>query len=86
MRAFSRTTGRPVDGTLERLSGKALIIPDSFRTDPSGDLVFDWDGETEVWWDEQRTETDDNGNRYFIDDYGDTVNERDLELREDHDG
>ena len=54
--------GSMIRGTLETITGCALI---SFNDDGS----WDYDGETDVWWDEQRTLTKD-GEDLFVDEAG----------------
>jgi hypothetical protein len=47
--------GEPVRGTLEALKGCALL------TEPDANGKCAWAGETEIWWDEQRTVMDADG-------------------------
>jgi hypothetical protein len=56
-----------IAGTLERLSGVALIVDGALN--PSGGIDVDYAGETTVWWDEQRT-AERCGQRVFIDEAG----------------
>ncbi len=42
--------GAPAQGTLERISGRA-----DFNIDPGPDVEVEYGGETDIWWDEQRT-------------------------------
>ena len=81
MKAYSRTTGRMIVGTADTVACMANLILDSFRKDEDGDIDFEFEGETEVFWDSQKTDTDDVGNRYFYDENGDLINETDIELR-----
>ena len=63
-----------VTGTLERLAGEALISGASLDND--GLASFAYQGETRVWWGEQRTVRDACGLLTFIDENG-------LELTQD---
>ncbi len=51
-------------GTVETVSGCALF------SEENG--TYDWDGETDVWWDEQRTVEDKDGRVQLIDRQGHT--------------
>lgn len=64
-----------ITGTLERLSGMAII--DEARIDADGSVDFDYAGETTVWWDEQRTALC-KGQRVFVDENGLEVLETDV--------
>ncbi|MEA3212310.1 MAG: hypothetical protein QOE70_5367 [Chthoniobacter sp.] len=71
--------GTVITGTLERLSGRANIVPGSAREDPLGGIEFDYEGSTEIWWDEQSTVIRDD-ERVFLDEEGDEFLESDLRL------
>ena len=60
-------------GTLEIVSGCAGIAGASRSSD--GSLDIDWEGGTEIYWDEQRTQVDGNGARLYVDEEGATVHE-----------
>ena len=47
--------GKLIIGTLERLSGRANIVEGSFTRNENGTLTFEYEGYTEVFWEEQRT-------------------------------
>lgn len=79
MRAFSKTTGYEVIGTVERMTGVAGISHGSFTRTSSG-LDFDWSGTTDVDWDNQTTLRNEHG-RVFVDDERNEVNETDIVLR-----
>lgn len=53
-------------GTVEKLSGCALL------QEADSDGLFEWDGETEVWWDEQKTVRSKSGKVLLIDHKGET--------------
>ncbi|MEA3208558.1 MAG: hypothetical protein QOE70_1615 [Chthoniobacter sp.] len=72
-------TGTVITGTLETLSGRANIVPGSAREDPLGGIEFDYEGSTEIWWDEQRTVIRDD-ERVFLDEEGDEFLESELRL------
>jgi hypothetical protein len=44
--------GDLIKGTIDRLVGCALL------TEPDENGSVEWEGTTDVWWDDQRTETD----------------------------
>jgi hypothetical protein len=46
--------GEPAEGTLETVTGKALLLKND-------DGTYDYAGETKIWWDEQRTVRDAEG-------------------------
>jgi hypothetical protein len=71
--------GTRIIGTLERLSGRAEIVPDSFRANPQGGFTFEYEGTTEVFWDGQETEVQD-GERVFLDEEGNEFTENTLRL------
>jgi len=71
--------GTRIIGTLERLSGRAEIVPDSFRANPQGGFTFEYEGTTEVFWDGQETEVWD-GERVFLDEEGNEFTENTLHL------
>jgi hypothetical protein len=74
--------GTPITGTLERLSGEALVDPESFSRKEDGTLVYDHAGETVVFWDGQETEKR-GGKVVFVDDGGDEWTEDQIVLSED---
>ena len=61
--------GTIIAGTLERLHARAGIIPGSARRNPQGGIEFDHDGETELFWEDQRTVLRDE-ERVFLDEEG----------------
>ena len=73
--------GTRIIGTLERLSGRAEIVPDSFRANPQGGFTFEYEGTTEVFWDGQETDVRD-GERVFLDEEGNEFTENTLRLVE----
>lgn len=69
------TTGRlvsldgiPIDGTLESVPGLARII--SATRQPDGSLDIDYDGQTDLEWNDQESITDANGEKIFVTMYG----------------
>lgn len=54
------TCGGPATGTIETVSGLALL------TLPDENGVCDYEGETKIWWDEQRTIYDDKGRAKLV--------------------
>jgi len=47
--------GRLIVGTLEKLAGRADIVEGSFERDEKGKLTFEYEGYTEIFWEEQKT-------------------------------
>ena len=82
MYARNPKTGAAITGTLEQMDGKALTTEDSFSRDDTGKLVFDYEGETEIYWNGQETQSRD-GKTIFIDDDGEEVLETEVELTDD---
>jgi hypothetical protein len=71
--------GTQIVATLERLSGRAQIVPGSVRPEPMGGFSFDYEGTTEIFWDDQRTVTQDD-ERVFLDEDGAEYLETELRL------
>ena len=71
--------GTQIVGTLERLSGRAMIVPSSVRAEPTGGFSFDYEGTTDVFWDDQRTVVE-NDERVFLDEDGEEYLESELRL------
>ena len=62
-------TGKLIIGTLERLSGRTDIVEGSITRNENGTLTFEYEGYTEVFWEEQRT-VHRNGKPIFLDEEG----------------
>jgi hypothetical protein len=77
-------TGVAIIGTLEMVPGTALITTDSFEKNAKGEITFDHDGETEIDWDGQETQTK-NGKELFVDEDGGIWTEDQLVLKETDD-
>ena len=71
--------GTLIVATLERLSGRAQIVPGSVRSEPSGGFSFDYSGTTDIGWDDQRTVVQDD-ERVFLDEEGTEYLESELRL------
>ena len=71
--------GTLIVATLERLSGRALIVPSSVRAEPTGGFSFDYEGTTDIFWDDQRTVVE-NDERVFLDEDGEEHLESELRL------
>ena len=71
--------GTLIVATLERLSGRAQIVPGSVRPEPLGGFSFDYSGTTDIYWDEQRTVVE-NDERVFVDEEGTEYLESELRL------
>lgn len=80
MRAFA-PNGSPILGTLEKLSGRAEITEDSYKKNPDGTLDFDYQGGTEIFYDDQETVVQE-GKRMFLSADGNEWPEDQLVLRE----
>lgn len=83
MQAFNKATGLPIRGTLETVRGRAEISEDSWTRKPDGTLGYDYAGDTTIWWDEQRTVTNDDGADLFIDEQGNECTADGIVLGED---
>jgi len=66
-------------GTLEKLTGRASISGISETGEPQ------WAGDTEVFWDEQQTVTNDKDQLIFLDEDGDQYTFDQLVFKEDGD-
>lgn len=76
--------GAEITGTLEIVEGRAGI--DSVTVDESGVFGIEYDGDTEIFWNAQRTQEDAlTGERLFLDDDGTIWRESELVLKEDED-
>ncbi|MGA2107228.1 MAG: hypothetical protein ABSH25_06255 [Syntrophorhabdales bacterium] len=78
--------GLEIEGTLETLMGRANITfckPDVVALEQEGKLSFDWDGDTEIFWDEQKTVRDHKGRRIFLDSEGNQWTADQIELRDE---
>lgn len=73
-------TGIKIIGTLETVSGCAAIL--GAKRDGDGSFDIEWAGDTEIYWDEQKTQTSPGGDRLFVDEDGQTWIESELELGE----
>jgi hypothetical protein len=80
MRAFA-PNGLEIIGTFERIQARAEIIDGSFSRTKDGKLSFDYQGSTEVFWEEQHTEIR-NGSPLFLDEMGEIWAEDDITLKE----
>lgn len=54
MKAFA-PNGKQIRGTLDTIPAIAEISSESYSRNANGKLEFDWDGETDVIWDDQKT-------------------------------
>lgn len=63
MADYRAPNGQLIQGTLEQIPGVALISGIGDEGEP------EYDGETKVWWDDQKTLTRD-GKTIFVDDEG----------------
>lgn len=73
--------GSRIVGTFERIPGCAEVVPGSWSRRETGELEFDYDGYTEVYWNDQRTlEHGQTGERLFVDEAGEIWRESQLHL------
>ncbi len=79
MRAIS-PNGYDIIGTDELVPGTALIVDGTYERGKDGILDFEWDGETKMFWDGQRTVEDANGERLFVDTEGELWPESKVQL------
>ena len=82
MFAKNPRTGAPITGSKEVLSGQAVITSGTFACAKPGQVTFEYSGDTEVYWDDQRTEMQ-GGERIFVDALGHEVAESVLVLVDD---
>ena len=80
MKAYA-PNGSPIQGTLEQFQGRAEIVDDSYTLDPVTGLEFEYGGYTEVFWDDQESVLDANGERLFLASDGTAWPESKLVLR-----
>jgi hypothetical protein len=69
-----------IRGTIEILKGCAGILGAKEGQGDGARFELDYGGTTDVWWDESKTETDENGERLFLDEEGDEWAESQLRL------
>ncbi|OPY01540.1 MAG: hypothetical protein A4E61_01595 [Syntrophorhabdus sp. PtaB.Bin184] len=72
-----------ITGTLEVVRGRGLITfcgPDEEGEETEGHLSFNLDGETEMFWEEQRTARTEEGLCVFLDEDGGEWTEKDITL------
>ena len=72
MYAINKHTGAQIQGTLERLQGCARATEDSFQRGSDGSIAFDYDGSTEVYWDDSVT-VQEEGQTVYVDENGHEV-------------
>lgn len=81
MKAYS-PTGNLIVGTLELIEGVAQILPDSFEKGKAVRLEFEYEGETEIDWNSQKTKLDAKKHRLFVDDKHEIWSENELVLKD----
>ena len=81
MYAVNKRTGSRIRGTYERLHGVAEGAEDSFRRNSDGNIEFDYEGGTEVFWDDS-TIVQRDGKIVYLDDQGTEVTQDDIVLVE----
>ena len=77
--ALVSPAGKIVTGTLEQLSGRANLVPGSARKNETGGVEFEYEGSTDLFWEEQRTVIRD-GELVFLDEAGNDYLESELRL------
>lgn len=75
-RVYVKETGKEVIGTYEKLHGVALVS----GVDENGEPEYD--GETKVDWESQKTVRNKKGERLWVDEDWNTVPESELEFRD----
>ena len=79
MDAINKRTGSRIVGTFERLTGKSPVSFDG-RKDEDGRPAWEHLGGTDVFWDDARTETTDDGQAVFLDENGHEVPHDEVEV------
>ena len=82
MYAINKQTGAKVKGTLENLQGCANTVEDGFSMDDDGKLVVEYDGYTDIYWDNSTTASLD-GEPVYIDTDNDELSLSEIALVED---
>ena len=82
MIARNRRTGSPIAGTFEALQGRADTAHKSFQRDADGNIQFEHEGTTKVFWDAQETARQQD-EIVFLDEDGEGVVESEVELVND---
>ena len=72
--------GDPIEGTLESVQGKALIIDESWQRDAEGTLEYEYGGETKMYWDSQISLKNDAGKVIYLDEFGEEWTEDEIVL------
>lgn len=74
-------TGVAIRGTLDQVPGCALLDLATVRRNDRGELEFEYEGETTIFWNDQTTQRQD-GERLFVDEADNVWRESQLELRD----
>lgn len=82
MYAFNKWTGARIVGTAEKIPGTAIAFADSFTRPADGGIGCEYTGDTNIDWDGQTTELDEQG-RVFVDEHDALVSESDIYLTSD---
>ncbi len=85
MNAYS-PKGARITGSMEVVEGTALIIPDSFEKGTAHDpeeLQFEYEGQTDIDWNSQKTKKDEKKRRLFVDENHEIWSEDQLTLKEE---
>lgn len=77
--AYNRLNGKSITGLVDWIPGKAGIMEDSWHLSDHGTLTFEYEGDTDLYWDGRSTETE-AGFHVYEDEEGELVDERDLVL------
>ena len=80
MHARNRKTGSPIKGTSEQLPACSNVSPGRFSRTESGEIDFEHDGYTEVYWNGAHTLTDQRSHVLFLDEAGEEVSGDEIEL------
>ena len=79
MYAINKRTGARIRGTYERLHGVAEATEGSFRRAANGNIEFDYEGETEVFWDDS-TIVERDGKFVYLDEHGHDITQDNIIL------
>ena len=79
MYAINKLTGARIRGTYERLHGVAEAAEGSFRRAANGNIELDYEGETEVFWDDS-TIVERDGKFVYLDEHGHDITQDNIIL------
>lgn len=75
---YVKGTGIRITGTLEQVPGCALVL--GFNPVDGGEPEPEWEGTTEMWWDDSETQKDEAGRKLYVGEDGEQYTIDQLEL------